>query len=130
MFQRVIVAGRLGNDPELRYTPGGTQVCTFDVAANRRWTDRDGNRQERTTWFRVSTWGKLAGICHQYLHKGRAVLIEGEVDASAWIDQEGNARATLELRAVNVRFLDGGNTSNEDSIAEPESIAQDEDIPF
>ncbi len=129
MFQKVIIAGRLGNDPEVRYTPSGAQVCTFSVATNRRWTDRDGNPQEKTTWFRVSAWGKLADVCSQYLHKGRAVLIEGEVDVSTWTDQNGNARATLELRAANVRFL-GGNSSNGNGAAEPVPAAEDEDVPF
>ena len=122
MYQRTIVVGNLGRDPELRYTPDGTPVASFSVAANRRWTDRDGGQQEKTTWFRVSAFGRQAEICNQYLAKGRLVVVEGEVDASAWIAQDGTPRASLDLRARTVRFL-GGRREEElggsDSIAEP-----------
>jgi single-strand DNA-binding protein len=105
MFSRTIVVGHLGRDPELRYTPEGTPVASFSIATSRRWTNRNGEQQEKTTWFRVSVFGKQAETVHQYLTKGRLVLVEGEVDASAWIGQDGTPRATLELRATNVRFL-------------------------
>jgi len=79
MYQKIIIIGRLGRDPEMRYTPSGQSVTSFSVATDRRWTDANGQRQERTTWFRVSAWGKLGEICNQYLSKGRQVMIEGEM---------------------------------------------------
>jgi single-strand DNA-binding protein len=107
MFQTCIVVGNLGADAELRYTPSGTPVCSFRVAVNERWTDRDGQPQEKTTWFRVSLWNKPAEALHQYLVKGKQVLVEGSIDASAYTAQDGTPRASLELRARNVRLLGG-----------------------
>ena len=107
MFSKTIIVGHLGRDPELRYTSGGQSVCSFSVATSRSWTDQSGQPQEKTTWFRVTAWGKLGELCNQYLTKGRLVLVEGEVDASAWSAQTGEPRASLELTARNVRFLGG-----------------------
>lgn len=107
MFSKTIIVGHLGRDPELRYTSGGQPVCSFSVATSRSWTDQNGQPQEKTTWFRVTAWGKLGELCNQYLSKGRLVLVEGEVDASAWSAQTGEPRASLELTARNVRFLGG-----------------------
>ena len=124
MYQKIIVVGRLGSDPEMRYTPDGTPVTSFPVAASRHWTEKDGNKKEKTTWFRVTAWRKLAETCNQYLSKGRTVLVEGEVEASAWTAQDGTARATLEVTARNVRFLCGSGHSDESN------EALDEEIPF
>ena len=113
MFEQLTIVGNLGRDPELRYTSGGQSVCSFSVATSRSWTDQSGQPQEKTTWFRVTAWGKLGELCNQYLTKGRLVLVEGEVDASAWSAQTGEPRASLEITARNVRFLggkDGGAT--------------------
>lgn len=135
MFSKTIVVGHLGRDPELRFTPSGQQVCSFSVATSRSWTDQSGQPQEKTTWFRVTTWGKLAELCHQYLAKGRLVLVEGEVDASAWTGQTGEPRASLELNARNVRFLGGRDSAGAPMTARPSSPMEappleDEDIPF
>jgi len=105
MYQRTLLCGHLGQDPVMRYTPAGTAVTNFTVAVNRKWTDQSGVAQERTTWFRVAAWDKLAELCNQYLVKGRLVLVEGEVEANAYTDQEGEAKASLELTARTVRFL-------------------------
>ncbi len=105
MYQKTIIVGRLGGDPEMRYTPSGVPVTSFGVAVNKRWTDQNGEQQEKTTWFRVTAWRKLAENCAQYLHKGSLVFVEGDVDASAWTGQDGKPRATLELTAREVRFL-------------------------
>lgn len=107
MYQTCIVVGHLGADPELRYTPTGDPVASFRIATTRKWTSRDGQPQEKTTWFRVSAFGRQAETCNQYLQKGRLVLVEGEIDVSAWTAQDGTARASLELRARTVRFLGG-----------------------
>jgi single-strand DNA-binding protein len=106
MYQNTIVVGYLGRDPEMRYTPSGAAVTSFSMATTRKWTNQDGSPGEKTTWFRVTAWRKLAETCNQYLTKGRLVLVEGEIDASAWTPQDGgDPRATLELTARNVRFL-------------------------
>jgi single-strand DNA-binding protein len=107
MYSKTVIVGHLGRDPESRFTAGGQSVASFTVATNRRWTDQSGQTQEKTTWFRVTAWGKLGDLCSQYLAKGRLVLVEGDVEASAWKSQDGEARATLELTARNVRFLGG-----------------------
>ncbi len=134
MYQKTVVVGHLGRDPELRYTPSGQSVCSFSLATTRRWTDRNGNPQERTTWFRVTAWGKLAELCSQYLSKGRLVLVEGDIEASAWLGQDGQPRATLELTARNVRFLGGRDTAVASAdlpaqAEEPASLDEDE-LPF
>ncbi len=106
MYQYTVIVGNVGRDPEMRYTPGGTAVCDFSVAVNRRWTDKQTNEmREKTTWFRVTCWNRLAETVNQYVYKGMRVLVAGEVDASAWVDNEGNPRATLELTARDVKFL-------------------------
>ncbi len=109
MFQRHVIVGNLGADPEMRYTPTGQPYTRFNVAVNRRWADADGNTQEETTWFRVVAWGKLAEACSQYLAKGRPVLVEGNrLHASAYVNRDNQPAATLELTARTVRFLGAG----------------------
>ena len=131
MYQRLIIVGRLGRDPEMRYTPQGTPVTSMNVATDRSWTDASGQRQDRTTWFRVSVWGKQAEMCNQYLAKGRLVLVEGEIEASGWVDKEGKPRASLELRARNVRFLGGRGEQGEGAGERGQSPAGEEgDLPF
>jgi single-strand DNA-binding protein len=107
MYAKTVVVGHLGRDPEMRYTPSGVPVTSFSVATTRRWTNTNGEQQEETTWFRVTCWRKLAELTAQYLQKGRLVLVEGDVDASAWTDKEGNAKASLELTATTIKFLGG-----------------------
>ncbi len=129
MYQKTVIVGNLGNDPEMRYTPSGVPVTSFSVAVNKRWTDQNGDLQEKTTWFRVTAWRKLAEQCAQYLHKGRLVLVEGDIDASAWTGQDGQPRATLELTARVVRFLGSrGETTLADESAG--STVNEEEIPF
>ncbi|MCS7038176.1 MAG: single-stranded DNA-binding protein [Anaerolineae bacterium] len=132
MYQRTEVIGHLGRDPEMRYTPNGQAVTTFSVATTRRWTGQDGQPQEKTTWFRVTAWGKLGELCNQYLSKGRLVLVEGEVDASAWMGQDGQPRATLELRARDVRFLGGPGQTGETEVTAMRDRpgVEEEEIPF
>lgn len=132
MYQRIVIVGHLGSDPEMRFTPTGVPVTSFRVAVNRRWTGSDGEPREKTTWFRVTAWRKLAEQCNQYLSKGRLVLVEGEVDASAWIDSEGNPRATLELTAYRVKFLGPRpeETAPSTSDVELQEDFLDDDVPF
>lgn len=136
MYQQITLVGNLGTDPEMRYTPSGVAVTTFSLAINKTWTTQDGQRQDKTTWFRVTAWRSLAETCSKYLSKGRQVLVIGEVeDARPWTDKDGNMRASLEVTAQVVRFL--GNRS--DAVGGPSPAMQDqnsndvtaeEDIPF
>jgi len=117
MYQHTVIVGNVGRDPELRYLPSGDPVANFSVAVNRKWTNRDGQAQEKTTWFRVNVFGRQAEIVNQYVSKGRLVLVDGEIDVSAYMAQDGTARASLELRARNVRFLGGrGTEGGEESV--------------
>ncbi len=131
MYQRTIVVGHLGRDPEMRYTQDGTPVTSFSMATTRRWNDREGGLKEETTWFRVSVWGRQAEACNQYLSKGRPVLVEGIVNASAWKGRDGEPRATLELRADRVVFLGQRGEQAQEGTPEAGSQATPEDeIPF
>lgn len=106
MYQQITVIGNLGRDPKMALTPSGVPVTSFSVAVNRSWTTRDGQRQHKTTWFRVAAWQRLAEICSQYLSKGQRVLVVGEVEEpSTWTDQEGETRASIEVRARDVQFF-------------------------
>lgn len=144
MFQRVIIAGNLGGDPQMRYTPTGVPVTSFSVATNRRWTDANGNPQERTVWFRVTAWRKLAETCNQYLSKGRQVLVEGELEPDPqtggprlWQDRDGNWRASYEVTAREVRFIGSAGQGGAASMGGAVGGAEDtggplgeEDLPF
>lgn len=124
MYQRLVLVGNLGRDPEMRYTPNGTAVTTFPVATSRRWTDASGQLKEETAWFRVSVFGKQAETCNQYLAKGRKVLVEGELAVDektggprVYTRKDGTTGASFEVRGNTVRFLtpkgegDGGGSS-------------------
>lgn len=105
---KVILVGRLGVDPEVRYTPAGTAVAHFRLATNESWTDKSGQKQERTEWHRVVVWGKLAELCGEYLTKGRQVYLEGKLQTREWTDQETHKHFTTEVVANQVVFLQGG----------------------
>ena len=107
---KVILIGRLGKDPELKYTASGTPFCRFSIATDDVWNDKtSGERQEKTEWHNIVVWDRLAEICNQYLTKGRLVYIEGSLQTREWDDQEGNKRRTTEVRARDMVML-GGNT--------------------
>jgi single-strand DNA-binding protein len=130
---KVILLGRLGRDPELRYTQSGQPVADFTLATNETWNDREGKRQERTEWHRVVAWGKLAELCGQYLNKGRQAYIEGRLQTREWNDRDGNKRQTTEIVARDVVFLGGrgeDRSPTSSSSTEPEPPIQDDDIPF
>lgn len=108
MFQQITLLGNLGSDPEMRYTPSGVAVATFSLAVNRVWSDANGQRQEKTTWFRISAWRRDAELVSQYLTKGRQVLVIGEVEEPRpFMGNDGNPRATLEVTARTIRFVGG-----------------------
>lgn len=131
MYQQITLIGNLGNDPEMRYSASGVPVSSFNLAVNRSWTSQDGQRQDKTTWFRVSVWNKQAEIVTQYLAKGRQVMVVGEVEeARVYTDREGNPRASLEVKAQSVRFL-GQRGDGPVAAGSPSGASvEDEDIPF
>ena len=105
---KVILIGNLGADPEVRYTNGGTAVCSLRMATTETWTDKDGAKQERTEWHQISVWGKQAEHCGQYLAKGRQVYVEGRLQSREYTDKEGISRRAWEIQADKVNFLGGG----------------------
>ena len=112
---KVIVIGRLGSDPEVKTVSNGSNVARLSVATSENWTDRDGQKQERTVWHRVVVWGKLADLCGRYLSKGRLVYLEGRLQTRSWEDEQGQKRYTTEIVANTVQFLGGANMQNESS---------------
>lgn len=115
MYQKIVIVGNLGKDPEMRYSPSGDAVTNLNVATGRKYTDKGGQQVEETVWFRVSVWGKQAEACNQYLKKGRTVLVEGRLNADKatggpriFTRQDGTSGASFEVTADTVRFLGGG----------------------
>jgi single-strand DNA-binding protein len=112
---KVIIVGRLGADPEVKTVSGGNTVARLSVATSENWTDRDGQKQERTEWHRVVVWGKLADLCGKYLSKGRQVYLEGRLQTRSWEDQQGQKKYTTEVVAQTVQFLGGQGTGAQNS---------------
>lgn len=138
---KVIIVGRLGNDPEIKHTQNGQTVARLSVATSENWTDKSGQKQERTEWHRIVVWGKLADLCGKYLSKGRQVYLEGRLQTRSWEDPNGQKKYSTEIVANTVQFLGGGanteastgtgydNSMNQDFGPEP-SFNADEEIPF
>ena len=116
MVNRVMLVGRLGRDPEQRFTSSGTPVTNFSLATDERWKDQNGERQTRTEWHQIVVWGKLAEICSQYLNKGKLVFIEGRLQTREWDDRDGNRRRTTEIVASDMQML--GSRSEEQGMRE------------
>ena len=123
----MIVIGNVGTDPEMRYTPNGNPVTSFNIATNRRWSSADGEQHEETEWFRVNAWNKLAENCNQYVTKGMKVYVEGRLKSSPWISNEGEPRAGNEITAFEVKFLDRASESGE---ADKPVAGDVEDLPW
>ncbi len=135
MYQTIILAGNLGRDPEMRYTPAGQAVTSFSVATNRQYTNNNGETVKETTWFRISVWGKMAEVCNQYLKKGSKVLVEGRLTADPgtggpriWNGQDGQPRASFEVSAQTVRFLSSRGEGESAGMGAP-GIADDAAAP-
>jgi single-strand DNA-binding protein len=131
---RVILIGRLGGDPEMRYTADGTAVCKFSLATSRKYTGRDGQKQEKTEWHRVVVWRKLAEICGQYLGKGKQVMIEGRIEYGSY-EKDGVKHYTTDIVADNMEMLGAAGNQGQERDAgapfPPEGGAPPEDdIPF
>ena len=143
-FNKIILVGNLGRDPELRYTPQGTPVCSFSLATNEKRKDRTtGETNDLTTWFRVTLWGRQAETASQYLQRGRPVYIEGRLRVEEYTDRDGNKRHSLEVNATDMQFIGGGARSEEGGAPPPAKAAAaqanpgpeptdltDDDIPF
>ena len=124
-INKVILIGRLGKDPELKYTAGGTPFCRFSMATDDVWNDKSsGERQEKTEWHNIVAWDRLAEICNQYLTKGRLVYIEGSLQTREWDDQDGNKRRITEVRARDMVMLGG----NQESAGGPRRAAAAEGV--
>ena len=143
MVNKVILVGNLGRDPELRSTPSGQQVASFSLATNRKWKDRDGNRQEQTEWHNIVCWGRQAEIAGQYLTKGRQIFVEGRIQTQSWEDrQSGEKKYRTEIVCDNFQMLGqrgdqpggGGYQPQEQSSPPPPAdsggTTDDDDIPF
>ena len=145
-FNKIIIVGNLGRDPELRYTPQGTPVCSFTIASNERRKDKSGEVQDITTWFRGTLFGQRAETFAQYLTKGKPVYVEGRLRQEVWTDREGKERTTLEINVTDFNFVGNGN-GNGDANASAANAARgkaaksapasgsdepdpDDDIPF
>lgn len=136
MYQKLVIGGFLGRDPELRYTPEGTPVANFSVATNESFTRRDGSKGDRTTWWRVAAWGRMGEVCNEYLTKGRFVIVEGRMNP----DDSGNPRvfqrndgsygASYEITAATVKFGPGGNGGGIPADTPEAEVASDEEDPI
>ncbi|MDG5816284.1 single-stranded DNA-binding protein [Chitinispirillales bacterium ANBcel5] len=147
---KAILIGNLGRDPELKYTPSGQPVASFPLATSERWTDKSGQRQDRTEWHNIVVWGRQAEFVNQYLKKGRSCYIEGKISTRSWDDRDGNKKYRTEIVALSVEFLNspsgssgsaqsGSNQSQNFQNSSPspqyepqvnEQFSADEDLPF
>lgn len=135
---KAILIGNLGQDPELRHTGSGTAVATFSLATTERFTDKNGEKQERTEWHRIVAWAGLGEICAKWLHKGKQVYIEGRIQTRTWEDQSGNTRYTTEIVAREMKML-GSKGDSAGQVPAPAQAPQadpkpkddiDDDLPF
>jgi single-strand DNA-binding protein len=139
-FNKVLILGNLGSDPEVAYLSGGQAKATFNVATNDTWTDKAGVRQERTEWHRIVVWDKLAERCKEYLRKGRTVFVEGRLQTRQYDDKQGIKRYVTEITALSVQFIGTGTAGRPQQDApvaepagrEPDAVPAitDEDVPF
>jgi len=139
-LNRVQLIGRLGKNPEVRYTTNGSAVANFSLATNESWTGKDGQKNEKTEWHNIVAWGKLGEICGEYLTKGKQIYIEGRLTTRSWEGKDGNKRYTTEIRAENMIMLGGpgsgsasapgsDHTATENEAPSSASTIED-DIPF
>ncbi len=127
-LNKVMIIGRLGREPEMRYTPNGRPVTAFSVAVSRTWVAGDGDKREETEWFNVVAWGNLAEICKQHLHKGQMVYIEGRLQSRGWEDQEGKKHYRTEIVANEMIMLSDRREAGEEPLGEIDEI--EEEFPF
>jgi len=131
-LNRVQLIGRLGKNPEVRYTSNGSAVANFSIATGETWTGKDGQKNEKTEWHNIVAWNKLGEICGEYLTKGKQVFIEGRLTTRSWEDRDGNKRYTTEIVASNMIMLgspDRNNGASQEATSHEPSPIED-DIPF
>ena len=128
-LNKVMIIGRLGCDPEMRYTPSGRPVTSFSVAVTRTWKSSEGERNEETEWFNIVAWGSLAEICKHHLAKGREVYIEGRLQTRSWEDPDGKKHYRTELVAREMIMLDAPRRNSQEAEAVDEPEVEDE-FPF
>ncbi|MBU2052270.1 MAG: single-stranded DNA-binding protein [Patescibacteria group bacterium] len=130
-LNKVLLIGNLTRDPELRYTPQGTPVCTFGLATNRSWQPTNGERQEETEFHRIVSWNKLAELCAELLFKGRKVFVEGRLQTRNWTDAQGQERTTVEIVIDNMIVLDSKRKDAADAGAgtESEYVSEEPVVP-
>ena len=126
-LNKVMIIGHLGKDPEMRYTPSGRPVTTFNVASDRSWNTSDGERRTETEWFNVVAWGSLAEICNQYLVKGQQVYVEGRLQSRNWEDNDGRRHTSVEIVAKEMIML-GHRGSKAEEANDPD--ADEDEFPF
>jgi len=134
-MNKVILIGRLGKDPELRHTQNADPVCNFTLATVERWRGRDGQKQEKTEWHKITVWGPQAESVAQYLRKGDRAGVIGQIETRRWTDRDGNQRETMEIRADSVEFLhdrrpEEGRREKEPAVPAQDWSGADDDIPF
>lgn len=127
-LNKVLLIGRLGRDPEMRYTPSGRPVTTFSIASSRSWNTSDGERRSETEWFNIVAWGSLAEICKQFLTKGQQVYIEGRLQTRRWEDSEGNKHSATEVVANEMIIL--GDRRGEAETEDTDQSSKDDEFPF
>lgn len=125
-FNKIIIVGNLGRDPELRYTPQGNAVCNFSMATNEKRRDKSGDQQDVTTWFRVTLWGKQAETASKFLTKGSNVYIEGRLRLDEWTDRDGKIRNTLDVTATDMHFIG----SRQDEASSPSGGGNNQDYEY
>lgn len=137
MVNKALLIGRLGADPEVRYTPDGTMVTNFRLATDHQWKDKNGEKLQKTEWHRIVTFGKLAEICSNYLSKGKLIFIEGRIQTRSWEDKDGVKRSTTEIIAGNMQMLDSkGQAKSQDGVVDDQAAVYSgldqnpDDVPF
>lgn len=131
MYQQVLLIGRLGDDPELRYTGDNVPVCTFRLAVNKQWTNAEGEASQQTTWFRVTAWRRQAEVAASYLRQGRQVLVVGEIKPPhIYLDRKGEPAATLDVTAHTLKFLGPDNLNPDEMETDPVQASLLADIPL
>ena len=132
-LNRAQLIGNLTRDPELRYTPAGTAVCSFSIATNRNWTTDTGEKREEVEFHRIVAWAKLAELCSQFLVKGRKVYVEGRLATRSWTAQDGTNKSTTEIVIDDMILLDSkrpeGSVASAQSVAEVEKKTVEEESP-
>lgn len=130
MVNKVQLIGRIGGDPEIKYTSGGVAIANFTLATSENWKDKDGNKQEKTEWHKIVAFRRLAEICGEYLNKGKQIYIEGRIQTRAWEDKDGNKRYTTEIVASNMQMLGDKGDSVPSSAPQREEDIPEDSIPF